>query len=82
MKRGYVKPDITFESFSLSTSIATGCEVKLEGPVSWGCGIEIDGGYILFLENITGCDTPVEDGSLADKMCYHVPYDSNNVFDS
>ena len=83
MKRGYIKPDITFESFSLSTSIATGCEVKLNGPVSNGCGYEIDGGFYMFLTNIAACDVKVNDGSdLANGMCYHVPYDTNNIFDS
>ena len=85
MKRTYSKPDVVFESFSLSTSIATGCEVKLDLPYSGGCGVKLDGidDLYLFLDSVTGCNVPAGDGSAeADGLCYHVPFETNNVFDS
>ena len=86
MKKNYSKPDILFESFSLSTDIAGGCEVKIATPSANQCGIRIAGNEVVFLENISGCATVVEDGSddlaALNGLCYHVPNQSYNLFNS
>lgn len=84
MKKIYSKPDIEFESFSLATSIAGACEVRANLPYSGGCGFKY-GGYNIFLYEISGCGTKIEDGTFRynnDFLCYWVPVESNNIFDS
>lgn len=83
MKRTYQKPEIIFENFALNTSIASGCEVIVEGASSGTCGLEF-GGDMLFQEGITGCtDKPTlgGDGSY-NGMCYYTPIETNNLFNS
>ncbi len=65
MKKTYSKPDIFFEDFSLSTSIAAGCEEepsaysdKISGP----CGVKWEAGVYLFSQNMNGCTRKVTDG--------------------
>lgn len=79
MKKYYSKPDIVFESFSLSTSIAAGCEEKPYNNTD-NCGV-LFGRKTIFLEDMTGCASkiPNEDPSY-NKLCYHVPYENYNVF--
>ena len=91
MKKTYSKPDIFFEDFSLSTSIAAGCEKKPFRNTS-DCGVKW-GNIYLFTNNINGCTQKIVDGgtkpgdpsyNMTDKennaLCYHVPTDSFNVF--
>ena len=81
MKKGYAKPDVFFEDFSLSTNIAI-CEWKTDTPVARTCGVPYDNA-VLFIEGVSGCDIATEDnGSLFDGVCYHVPHESNNMFNS
>lgn len=75
----YTKPDIIFDSFSLSTSIAAGCEVKTQTPSDMKCGVEF-GPDVMFLEGIDACTDKVVDGT--DKYCYHNPTDTSNMFNS
>ena len=82
MKKNYSKPDILFESFSLSTDIAGGCERFVYSFSGGQCGVKY-GSYVIFTTNVTGCTVKVEDGSKSyDSLCYHVPTDQNNVFNS
>lgn len=86
MKKAYSKPDILFESFSLATSIAAGCEVKLDTQAAYVCGIKFDNTTI-FTNDVTNCradkgGTVIADGGTADQLCYHNPYEANNVFAS
>lgn len=73
-----------FESFALSASISAGCEevTKLQGEGS--CGWEPDERWTsgpIFISDITGCDvTPAESGY--DNLCYDVPQESYNLFNS
>lgn len=79
MKKAYSKPDIIFEDFSLSTSIAAGCE---EIPVNstTNCGVQF-GRQTIFLDGIQGCARVVqEDLSEFDRLCYHNPSADYNVF--
>ena len=79
MKKAYIKPDIIFEDFTLSTSIAAGCGKPTETP-SWNmCGV-VFGPMNLFLSSISACTDPVEDGSYG--YCYHNPSDLTNLFNS
>lgn len=82
MRKKYSKPEIAFESFTMSTSIAAGCEMKTSLPSSEeSCGYPIRGG-VVFVEG-AACDTYPQspDGSY-DGFCYHVPADTNNLFNS
>lgn len=82
MKKVYSKPYIVFDSFTLSTSIAGGCERKtnLQGPDA--CGVKW-GHSIIFTNALYGCKSVVADNSdKYDGLCYHNPYESNNVFNS
>jgi hypothetical protein len=79
-KKNYSKPDIFFEDFSLSTNIAAGCEwyPSNENPpyvVEWG------GDILLQDKNV--CSEVIEDGKNEyNNLCYHVPFENNNVFNS
>ena len=79
MKKVYAKPVIIFESFSLSQSIAS-CEVKTNTPAKMQCSYgEDDFGIPIFLSGINACKSTVQDG---DTVCYDVPVDNNNLFNS
>lgn len=87
MRKAYTKPDIAFESFSLSTSIAGNCEVKTYTPNSGNCGYKF-GSFMVFIEGVNACTYKVADGDKkivdenGDAFCYHVPSPSNNLFNS
>ncbi len=73
MKKNYSKPEIVFESFKLSTSIAGTCATK-EDPY------EGAGGFIIFVTPSV-CDfTPQEDESSG--ICYQVPNEDIRMFAS
>ena len=81
MKKPYAKPDILFEDFSLSTSIAT-CEVKTNLYTNNSCGVDF-GGDIIFVPPINGCTQKVDDKVPPyDQICYHHPTDTSNMFNS
>ena len=85
MKKTYSKPDIAFESFSLSTSIAGNCEIKTDTKADGECGYPIEGvGWIFLMEMIGGCQIKItEDHSMNyNGFCYHVPIESHNLFNS
>ena len=80
MKKTYEKPAIIFEDFSLSTSIAAGCELETPLPsYEENCGYPIKGA-IIFVEG-TQCTSYPQDGTY-NGFCYHVPLDTNNLFNS
>ncbi len=82
MKKKYVKPQIIIENFSLSETIAAGCEVIVDTHSSGQCGLDF-GGDAIFLTGIQGCKIQVtEDDGLNNGMCYHVPIETNNLFNS
>ena len=87
MKKTYVKPIVTFESFAFSSNIAAGCGavngIHAEGTcLAFGTHGDvsncqfINGGAIIFLE------TPCKDIPQDDKhdTCYHVPTDATRMF--
>ena len=78
MKKAYVKPEVYFESFELSSSIAVQCAK----PINYAAGTckEGLGGYadLIFLDTTTTCQaTPDKYG-----YCYDVPNDTNRIFNS
>lgn len=82
MKKTYSKPDILFEDFSLSVSIAANCEEETNFAKDQ-CGYRFAPGMVIFLEGVTGCTTKIEDGSDSyNGICYHNPSDINNLFNS
>lgn len=84
MKREYSKPMIAFESFSLSTNIAGDCEVKVKTFAKNQCGYIVNAGLrstIVFTSAVAGCHTVEADGD-HDGICYHVPSENYNLFNS
>jgi hypothetical protein len=82
VKRAYSKPDIIFEDFSLSAGIAAGCEKKIDTQNSGLCGL-VFGDLMLFVDTVAGCKDPVVDGSSEyNGLCYHIPTDTKNLFNS
>lgn len=82
MKKVYSKPDILFESFTLSTNIAAGCERKTNLQTSGSCGVNW-GHSVIFTSAQYGCRSVITDGAEEyDGLCYHNPSESNNLFNS
>ena len=84
MKKVYMKPEIMFESFTLSTNIAGDCEVKTWLPSNNSCGLDFSG-VTVFMTGMNGCtdiqiDSEGGDGEW-NNICYHVPY-GENLFNS
>lgn len=79
MKKQYSAPEIIFEDFSLSSSISAGCEFKTSNQAQGECGYPTRNGDV-FMESITGCKYHKPD--LNDSLCYHVPNDYSNIFNS
>lgn len=72
-----------FEDFTLSTNIAGDCEAKLNTPSNGVCGYQPEGAtYTIFLTDMSGCDRQYPDGANANGLCYHIPTDDKNLFNS
>lgn len=86
MKRIYSKPDIMFEDFTLSTSIAAGCAITNPVQTQDVCAVRwnMGGDYInIFNSGVGACDpqfSPIF--SENDSICYHNPSDENRLFNS
>lgn len=76
MKKSYVKPQVYFEDFQLSASIAGDCKDYIQNPTEGTCGY-IMVGMTIFLETVSGClevngGTPIADGKNEyNTFCYH-----------
>ncbi len=72
MKKEYVKPEIVFESFKMSSSIAVSCGEKISSDIN---SCEYEFGWDVFFsdanQNCTSKDT---------MDCYDVPMHNTNVF--
>lgn len=79
MKKIYSKPEIMFDSFTLTTNIAAGCGKKIDTHVNGVCGLELSGVGKAFLDNIAGCEVKFTE---SDEYCYHVPTEDNKLFNS
>lgn len=78
MKKSYVKPQMYFESFQLSASIAAGCTFKANAAENVCAFKDPDFGMI-FTDSVEACKITPPSGN--DKVCYHAP-SGNNVFTS
>ena len=82
MKKSYLKPQIVFDSFMLSESIATHC-TAISHQAEKMCAVQLSGSFgdmSLFYSEVPGCTTTTP--SLLDTVCYDVPNDTRNVFSS
>lgn len=75
MKKSYVKPQLYFENFQLSTSIAAGCGFATNHAKD-DCNY-IPGVGTVFLDSSTCAYTPEDAG-----LCYQTVVDSSRVFTS
>lgn len=86
MKKVYSKPEIIFESFTLSTNIAGDCNKIVGNPSEGSCGVPGDAPFSnLFTADITGadgCHIPLDKNDVYDGFCYHNPTDDNDLFNS
>ena len=83
MKKSYVKPQVYFENFQLSTNIAGECGTDREffGNHSTGdvCTWIGDEPNTVFTQSNTGCYyKPNSEG----KICYDIPLSANRIFGS
>lgn len=76
----YIKPDISFQSLNLASSVSTGCAIQSNSEPT-ACPVEIPGqpGLTIFPDG--GTCTAYFPG-YEDSLCYHVPMADNNVFES
>lgn len=85
MKRKYSAPEIVFENFSLNTHIAGECEIDTNIQSKGLCGLEVTatgvGTVTIYIDSTTGCTTETDDGDY-NELCYHVPTEYNNLFNS
>ena len=88
MKKAYTKPQIMFEDFSLSTSIALGCEFESDNNAAEGsCGYFDEGlQTTVFVDGNTGCEycEPNKQWGQGDfnTVCYDIPDENYNLFTS
>lgn len=84
MKKTYSKPEIMFEDFTLNVNIAGDCEQTFGLQSVDTCGIpDIDGENHIFAVSIgSNCVIQGGDGELYNGFCYHIPTESNNLFNS
>lgn len=82
MKKTYVKPQVYFEDFQLSASIAAGCASDFKDGATQGdansCAFD-DGVNKIFVDGNGACITKPDNGT---KYCYQIPLDGNRVFAS
>lgn len=79
MKKYYEAPEILFEDFTMSTSIAANCNVIVNNPSENLCGYPTRNG-VVFTQDIAGCVYKQPDNY--DGVCYHTPTDTTDLFNS
>ena len=78
MKKVYTKPEIFFDSFELSQSIAAGCELIASNLARYSCPLtpkDLGEDYTIFVQG--AC---IYEGQ--DTICYDVPQADYNVYTS
>ena len=82
MKKVYSKPEIMFDSFSMTTNIASGCDIISKLPQEGTCGYQPPrDSNVYFVSSLTGC-THVPDDGPYNYICYHIPNDDTALFSS
>lgn len=83
MKKLYSKPEILFESFTMSTNIAAGCKFINSIPAETICGYDDGRNGRVFTDGVGGANgciyTQPDDN---DRLCYHVPNEDYDIFNS
>ena len=88
MRKAYSKPQILFEDFTVSTSIATGCKETGANSAYLTCGFDFPGIGSVFTTALTAVCTGFAVPDNGDKdgvwneLCYHVPDGDNALFTS
>jgi hypothetical protein len=85
MKKTYSKPLIAIENFTLSTDMAANCENIFGLQAQDLCGIPDDNGlgFTIFNTELSNqCMFPGQDDSRFNGLCYHIPAERNNLFNS
>ena len=81
MKKAYLKPEIIFEDFTLSESIAGDCDTIVNNSTRGVCAYVTRTGLNVFMSSIDACSTTEDDGDY-NGFCYHNPIESQNLFNS
>ena len=84
MKKTYMKPEIYFESFTLSTNIAANCDHPFDLQAQFVCAIPDSNGQGMGIFDPNrggGCVIPGSD-EMYNGFCYHVPTENNMLFNS
>lgn len=82
MTEKYVKPQIIFEEFSLSTNIAAGCNRIVDNQSKGVCAFVGTGNIVVFDNQVGKACVYKVDTDNWDGFCYHVPTDTNDLFNS
>lgn len=84
MKKIYSKPEIMFDSFTLTTNIAAGCKHRIDTFANGSCGLFFPHVGNVFTTGVSGCnDMQVSpDDDQYGGICYHVPYEDSKLFNS
>lgn len=84
MKANYTKPMLAVEMFSLTQSVTRDCldsipdnRVNFNDP--YGCGWDVGGGRIFFVEGGNACNT---NGEGMNGVCYNNPSEGHYIFRS
>ena len=77
MKKNYNKPQIFYENFGISSSIAA-CATGVAATEDT-CGYTV-AGRTLFTANNTGCEYVTQDGEFG--VCFYIPSSETNLFAS
>ena len=83
MKKTYKKPELWYEDFRLSQSIAAGCE-GIANYAEGQCSVTLKDpnnhyNLVLFMQTAICKHVPPNPD---DYVCYHAPSEGNNVFSS
>ena len=83
MKKSYQRPEIVFESFCLSKSIASGCYGIANNVDTLSCSVTLTtklGTTISIFQHQPVCEREAQDnGSM---VCYGAPSDETQIFNS
>ena len=90
MKKTYTKPEISFESFLMSTNIAGDCDIRANTNTNYNSCAHRYGDQFLFGTGLQGCEKYGDasllfkpgEGMTNDSYCYHTPSESSNIFNS
>lgn len=81
MKKHYEAPEILFEDFSLSSSIALNCQEIIGNPTQDACAYITRTGLHIFMSSMDVCTTTEDDGEY-NGFCYHNPESGIALFNS